>query len=92
MIEFKNASKTFTTKTSVVHAVKDVSLKIHKHEIFGVIGHSGAGKSTLVRLINFLEKPTQGEVVVSGTTLNDLSAKELREKRKKLALFFKTSI
>lgn len=88
MIEFRNISKTFITKTNTVEAVKDVSFTINKEEIFGVIGHSGAGKSTLVRLINFLETPTSGEVVVNGTVINKLSAKELRQTRRKIGIIF----
>ncbi len=88
MIEFQNISKTFITKTNTVEAVKDVSFTINNEEIFGVIGHSGAGKSTLVRLINFLEVPTSGKVIVNGTVINDLSAKELRHTRKKIGIIF----
>lgn len=88
MITFKNVSKTFITKSNTVHAVKDVSLNIEENEIFGVIGHSGEGKSTLVRLINFLEKPTSGDVIVSNTLINELSPRALREKRKKIGIIF----
>ncbi len=88
MIQFKDVSKTFVTKSNTVHAVRNVSLTIHEEEIFGVIGHSGAGKSTLVRLINFLERPTSGEVLVGNTILNNLNAKELRNTRKKIGIIF----
>ena len=48
MIELKNVSKTFSTLSGSVEAVRDVSLRIRAGEIFGIIGLSGAGKSTLV--------------------------------------------
>lgn len=57
MIELKNVSKTFQTAHGSVEAVHNVSLKIEKGDIYGIIGLSGAGKSTLVRCINFLERP-----------------------------------
>ena len=41
--------------------LKDVSLKVNKGDIFGIIGLSGAGKSSLIRLINRLEEPTSGK-------------------------------
>jgi len=54
MIELIDVSKTFSSDSGKVNAVKNVSLRIEKSEIFGVIGYSGAGKSTLVRCINLL--------------------------------------
>ena len=57
MIEINNVSKTFHLKNKKVEALKNVSLKIEKGDIYGIIGYSGAGKSTLIRLINSIEKP-----------------------------------
>ena len=61
MITLEHVSKTFTTKSGYVHAVRDVSLQIDEGEIYGIIGFSGAGKSTLVRCINLLERPEAGK-------------------------------
>ena len=88
MILLKNLNKTYNTKAGEVEALKDVTLNIKKGEIYGIIGFSGAGKSTLVRCINFLEKPTNGEVIVDGKDLGTLSNKELREERKKIGMIF----
>lgn len=88
MIQFKNISKTFESKTGIVHAVKDVNLEINSGEIFGVIGYSGAGKSTLVRLINLLERPTQGSIYVSGKDITQFNESQLRERRKKIGMIF----
>src|SRR5690625_6802034 len=73
MIELHNVSKTYTRKGTNTEALKNINLKVNKGDIFGVIGYSGAGKSTLVRLVNYLEKPTDGTVVVNrseSTRLN----------------------
>jgi D-methionine transport system ATP-binding protein len=70
MIELINISKSFHTKSGVLHALKHVSLTVPAGEIYGVIGKSGAGKSTLIRCVNFLEKPTQGIVITSNQTSN----------------------
>ena len=51
MIRLEHVSKTFTTKSGYVHAVKDISLDINEGEIFGIIGFSGAGKSTLLNAL-----------------------------------------
>ncbi|MFQ9127289.1 MAG: methionine ABC transporter ATP-binding protein [Butyricicoccaceae bacterium] len=68
--------------------MQDVSLSIGKGEIFGIIGFSGAGKSTLVRCINLLERPTSGSVTVDGKEMTALSARELRQARKKIGMIF----
>lgn len=88
MIQFKNISKTFESKTGIVHAVKEVNLEINSGEIFGVIGYSGAGKSTLVRLINLLERPTQGSIYISGKDITQFNESQLRERRKKIGMIF----
>ena len=61
MIELIGISKIFDDGKNKVQAVKDVSIKINKGEIYGIIGFSGAGKSTLLRCINLLERPTGGK-------------------------------
>ncbi len=88
MIELNHISKTFSTKDREVNALKDVSLRIEDGDIYGIIGFSGAGKSTLVRCINLLEKPDQGEVLIDGTDLTKLSARELRQARRKIGMIF----
>ena len=88
MIELTHISKDFVSGRRTVHAVQDVSLSIEKGEIFGIIGFSGAGKSTLVRCINLLERPTSGTVTVDGKEMTALSAKELRQARKKIGMIF----
>ncbi|PYZ96729.1 methionine ABC transporter ATP-binding protein [Alteribacter lacisalsi] len=88
MIELKNISKTFQSKKSTVEALKNVSLNVKKGEVFGVIGYSGAGKSTLIRCVNLLESPTEGDVLIDGTNLTNLSASKLRLERRKIGMIF----
>ena len=88
MIELTHISKDFASGGRTVHAVQDVCLLIGKGEIFGIIGFSGAGKSTLVRCINLLERPTSGSVTVDGKEMTALSARELRQARKKIGMIF----
>ena len=75
-IEIKNVSKKYETKDGTVEALKNVSLSIEQGDIYGIIGMSGAGKSTLVRCMNFLEEPTEGQVLIKGRTLGSLSQRE----------------
>lgn len=86
MIELTHVSKDFGKGQQQIHAVRDVSLSVDKGEIFGIIGFSGAGKSTLVRCINLLERPTAGTVTVDGKDMTALSARELRQARKKIGM------
>ncbi len=88
VIEVQHVSKTFPGREQDVHALKDISLSVEKGEIFGVIGMSGAGKSTLIRCLNYLETPTEGDVIVEGKNLKDLSRKELLEQRKRMGMIF----
>ena len=87
-IEVRHLSKTFEQKGIVVEALKDINLNIEAGDIYGIIGMSGAGKSTLVRCLNFLEKPTDGQVIVAGQDLGALSEKELRKQRSDIAMIF----
>ena len=88
MIKVSHLSKKFITDAGVTNALNDVSFKVKKGEIYGVIGLSGAGKSTLVRCLNLLERPDEGEVVIDDKNLLDLSEEELRHTRKDIGMIF----
>lgn len=90
MIEIKNLNKTFKTSAGEIIALDDINLKIKDGEIFGIIGLSGAGKSTLVRCINFLERPTVGDVIVDGKNLANLSNSELLKMRRRIGMIFQS--
>ncbi len=84
MITLKNLTKTFQNTV----AVNEVDIKINKGEIFGIIGYSGAGKSTLIRMINLLEEPTSGKVMVNNKDLTLMKKKDLRLMRQKMGMIF----
>ncbi|WKW51281.1 methionine ABC transporter ATP-binding protein [Rhodomicrobium lacus] len=88
MIHTKGVSKVFNIGGAKISAVEDVNMHVKFGEIFGIIGYSGAGKSTLIRLLNGLEKPTSGSVVVAGRDLGRASDKELRLARLKIGMIF----
>ena len=90
MIELSSVSKTFLGKTQQEHveALRDVSLSVKQGEIFGIIGYSGAGKSTLVRVINLLERPDLGRVMMGGQDLTAMNPRELRQARRKIGMIF----
>lgn len=92
MIVLKDVQKRFMTdkdgKSHWFTAVEPTSLTIHQGEIFGLMGYSGAGKSTLLRLINLLERPDAGNVIIDGKDLTTLSASNLREARHNIGMIF----
>jgi len=69
-------------------ALHNVSLSIQQGEIFGIIGRSGAGKSTLIRCLNRLEAPSAGRVVIDGTDISALSARQLVAWRRRTGMIF----
>ena len=88
MIQIDHAVKTFTDGKQAVHALRDVSLRVEKGDIYGIVGFSGAGKSTLLRLVNGLEKPDSGRVTVAGQDLSGLNQKALLLIRRKIGMVF----
>ncbi|MTV81601.1 methionine ABC transporter ATP-binding protein [Secundilactobacillus folii] len=87
-IELKDISVTFHNSDQAIEAVKHVDLQIKRGDIYGIIGYSGAGKSTLVRVINLLQKPTGGKVIVNHQEIQQLKPVELRQARKKVSMIF----
>ena len=69
MIEVRHLNKIFHLKSGDVTALEDVSFRIEKGSVYGVIGYSGAGKSTLVRCLNLLEYADSGEIEINGKTI-----------------------
>ena len=88
MIKVEHTNKTFSGKYGEVHALQDVSIHVEKGDIYGIIGFSGAGKSTLLRLVNGLETPDSGTVMVHDQDLGSLKKAELRKLRRKIGMVF----
>ncbi|KMY51713.1 methionine ABC transporter ATP-binding protein [Peribacillus loiseleuriae] len=91
MITLSKVSKVFGTrslKSQPIKAVDEVNLTIDKGEIFGIIGYSGAGKSTLIRMLNGLETPSTGSVVVAGNTISSIKGRNLRKARQEISMIF----
>ncbi|MGJ7531071.1 methionine ABC transporter ATP-binding protein [Variovorax sp. GB1P17] len=89
VIRLQSVQKSFALPSGeVFDAVQSLSLDIHQGDVFGLIGKSGAGKSTLLRLINLLERPDAGKVLVGGRDLTTLSRSELRDTRQNIGMIF----
>lgn len=89
LIRLIDVGKTFSLPDGQsFNAVQSLSLDIAAGQVFGLIGKSGAGKSTLLRLINLLERPDSGQVLLDGHDLTKLSKRQLRVVRQDLGMIF----
>ncbi len=79
VLQAKNVSKVFQVSQGLfkgkrdLHAVRNVSLDVEAGSIIGTVGESGCGKTTLARMLLGLEKPTEGEILVNGKNLSEMS-------------------
>lgn len=88
VIETQNLSHTYSPGTPFVkEAITDISVKIEKGDLLGIIGHTGSGKSTLVQHFNGLLRPTSGKVFLNGRDIWE-KPKKIREVRFKVGLVF----
>ncbi len=85
MIELKNITKIYPNG---FQAIKPLNLKVNRGDIMGIIGYSGAGKSTLIRLINRLESPSSGDIIIDGESVVALSEGKLQKVRQKIGMIF----
>lgn len=82
MIEIKGLKKSFGDH----HVLNGIDLTIQDSEVVVIIGPSGSGKSTILRCINYLEKPTAGDIIVDGISMSD--AKSINSIRKEVGMVF----
>jgi cell division transport system ATP-binding protein len=85
MIRFFNVTKSYVRTGTAVH---DVSLHVGKGEFVFLTGPSGAGKTTLLKMVYMEERPTSGEVRVSGTSSLDATPRDVARLRRKLGIVF----
>ena len=88
IIKIENLKKPFKLKKETITAIQNINLSINEGDIYGIIGLSGAGKSTLIRCINFLERPTSGNVYFKGIDLASLKNKDLLKIRQNIGMIF----
>lgn len=77
----KNISKNYQDGEQAIEVLKNVSLEVAQGEFVAIVGPSGAGKSTFLSIAGALLSPTEGEIAISGTTLNNMSEKALTKVR-----------
>ncbi len=81
IIEVSNVRKSYLLGSLEIPVLSGINLKIEKGEFLAIIGPSGSGKSTLMNIIGCLDRPTEGQVFISGTDLQRMSDDELARLR-----------
>jgi oligopeptide transport system ATP-binding protein len=95
LLEVRNLTKQYLVKrgafsrdSRILKAVDGISFSIPQGKTLGLVGESGCGKTTLARCVIRLIEPTSGEIRVSGEDILNLSAKEMRSRRKQMQMIF----
>ena len=83
MINLKKISRTFRLPSGDIEAVKNVNLKIKKGEFIIISGPSGAGKTTLLNMVSGIDFPSNGDVMISGSSITKYSKNQLNKLRRK---------
>jgi putative ABC transport system ATP-binding protein len=91
VIAITDLHKTYATGDVEVHALRQVSLSIHRGELVAVMGASGSGKSTLMNLLGTLDRPTSGRYLLDGTDVAELDDVQLaRLRNRKIGFVFQS--
>ena len=85
MIQMYHVGKTFGEE---IHALVDVTLRVENGDFVFLTGPSGAGKTTLLKLLFYQEKPTSGQVLISGRNLLKLKKKDIPYLRREIGVVF----
>jgi D-methionine transport system ATP-binding protein len=90
LVRLEGVAKSYTARrgAGAVTALTDIDLSVSRGRVLGVIGRSGAGKSTLIRLVNGLERPSRGRVIVAGAEISRLPEAALRAERRGIGMIF----
>mgnify|MGYP002652986192 CR=1 FL=1 len=88
MIEICNLSKSYVTPKGRHYVFKNLNAVLPENKSVGLLGKNGAGKSTLIRLINLLERPSEGQVIINQKDFTAMDARTLRQERANIGMIF----
>ncbi len=77
MIKLTEVNKIYRTDSVETQALENVNIEVQKGEFLSIMGPSGCGKSTLLNIMGLLDKPTSGTIEIAGTTVDQMTEKEL---------------
>jgi putative ABC transport system ATP-binding protein len=91
LINIKDIGRKYVIGAEVIHALKSVTLDIHKGEFVALMGPSGSGKSTLMNILGCLDTPTKGDYILNGINVSHMTDNALAEVRnKEIGFVFQT--
>jgi len=91
VIDIENVTKLYTMGAEIIHALRGVSLKIHRNEYLAIMGPSGSGKSTLMNMLGCLDTPTAGRYEFNGKNVASMEDDELADIRnREIGFVFQT--
>jgi putative ABC transport system ATP-binding protein len=91
VIEIEGVTKQYKMGEEVVHALRGVSVKVHRNEYLAIMGPSGSGKSTLMNMLGCLDTPTSGKYFFSGKNVSEMDDNELADIRnREIGFVFQT--
>jgi putative ABC transport system ATP-binding protein len=89
LVQTQNLTKIYGSGSTAVTALDHVNINIHDGEFVAIMGPSGCGKSTLLHLIGGLDTPSEGEVVIDGTSIAEMPDDRVTElRRRKIGFVF----
>lgn len=77
IIQIRNLHREFIVGSETVHALNGINFSIYRGEFVSIMGTSGSGKSTLLNILGCLDKPSSGEYIINGTSVNKLNINQL---------------
>lgn len=83
LLEVKDLCRTFRQGDATIHAVDHVNFSLEKGEMLAIVGQSGSGKTTLLNLLDGIDKPTSGQVLLDGQDIHSLSDKQSAQLRRR---------
>lgn len=83
LLEVKDLCRTFWQGDTAIHAVDHVNFSLSKGEMLAIVGQSGSGKTTLLNLLDGVDKPTSGQVLLDGQDIHSLSDKQSAQLRRR---------
>ncbi|MGA2296101.1 MAG: ABC transporter ATP-binding protein [FCB group bacterium] len=91
IIDIEHITKVYKMGVELVHALRDISLKINKNDYLAIMGPSGSGKSTLMNILGCLDTPTSGKYLFKGLDVNEMTDNDLAKIRnKEIGFVFQT--
>jgi putative ABC transport system ATP-binding protein len=84
IVSLQQVKKSYQLGETIVHALRGVSLDLHRGEFTAVVGASGSGKSTLLNMIGCIDEPSEGNVILDGInmkSLDDDARSDLRNRK-----------